>query len=112
MPKTKNHPRWSEEEFLGFLLIYAAYADMEFSVKERDIIKNNLSENDLQELEKEFQEMNDIEILQTIESYREKYFSSDAEKEQLFSILSSFFTIDGDYNVMEKNLMRMLHKIL
>lgn len=112
MSTFKDHPKWTHNEFVGFLMIYAAYCDMEFSEKERAVIRENINEIKLKELEAEYLEMNDIERINTINAYREKYFSTEAEKKMIYSMLESLFQVDGQFSIMEKNLMRMLHKLL
>ena len=112
MTAFNDHPKWSHEEFTGYLLLYAAYSDMEFSEDERAVIRNYIDENQLKEIEDEYLRLSDIERIHTIEAYKEKYYSTEAEKEELFQLLTSFFKVDGQFSIMEKNLMRMLHKIL
>ena len=112
MSTEMNHPKWNYEEFLSFLLIYAAGADMNFSQKEKELIKEKIDFERLETLTAEHDSMSDYQRISVIQSYKGLYFPTVERKEEMLDQVKQLFEADGDFSVMEHNLMLMLHKLL
>lgn len=108
----KTHPKWNYEEFISFLLLYAAHADMEYSEPEKQYILQRIDSDHYEKILNEYKELNDYEILNTIESYRGLYFPTSDRKEEILNRAKLLFEADGDYTEVEKNIYRLLHRIL
>jgi len=107
-----NHPKWSFDEFKTFLLIHASMADLDFSEAERVNIKMTTSPEVFEAIEKEYNLLNDIERIETILAYREQYFKDEASKEKLISMMREQFNVDGKFDIMERNLLLALSRLL
>lgn len=108
----ESHPKWNYEEFLSFLLLYSAHADMEYDESERKFILQRVDPDHLEKVREEFEKLNDYEIIRVIERYRGLYFPTSDRKQELLSRIETLFKADGEYNVVEKNVFRLLKKIL
>ena len=108
----QEHPKWNYDEFLGFLLIYASSADLEFSDAEREAIKLHLDSERINEILAEHNAASDYEKLEIINTYRGLYFPTEARKKELIDRVEDHFHVDGDFSLLEENLLRMLKKIL
>lgn len=108
----KKHPKWNYEEFLSFLLLYTAHADMDYSDEERDYILNRVDRVHYERIMEEFQHLNDYEILNIIDKYRGLYFPTNDRKQEILSNIEKLFAIDGEYSVVEKSMFRLLQRIL
>jgi hypothetical protein len=107
-----QHPKWNEQEFLCFLLIYASSADMQISEDERMYIRKMLNPQKVSEIESEFNDLGDFEKLRVIEKYKGLFFPTQERKNELLTKLEKLFQIDGEYSTMEHNLFLMLKKLL
>lgn len=108
----KSHPKWNFNQFMCFLLMHAAEADLEFSQEECDMITNRIDKQSMQEIREELEANNDYERLQIIQSYKEQYFATPEKKATLLVRIEELFEIDGTYSQTEHNLFMMLRKIL
>ncbi|MBT3252189.1 MAG: hypothetical protein HN729_07160 [Candidatus Marinimicrobia bacterium] len=104
--------KWSYNDFKAYLLLYAANADLIVVKEEEDILKQIVSKKRLSKLKKLYSASSDYEIIQTIMSFKEKYFSSDDEKDKLLDEIKKLFMADSDYSILEKNTFIALQKIL
>lgn len=107
-----KHPHWSKDEFVAFLLFFAAKANMEYVDEEREMILKIISVDQLRQIEKEFYGLSDFQSIEIIHSYKTKYYSTPAEKKEVLDRIKNLFTADGEYDTMEKNMLLMLKKIL
>ena len=112
MTSISDHPKWTRDEFLAFLLIYAAKADMYFSADEKDFILKKIDAGVLASVELEYNALSDYEHIQIIQSYRDQFFDDDATKESLLSEVRTLFGIDGHFSIEEHSMYLMLKKIL
>lgn len=112
MSISESHPKWNYNEFVCFLLVYAAHADLEFTAEERKMIGNLISEDQVCGLDDVFSEMTDYERIQTIQSYKELYYPTTERRDELLNKIKTLFESDGHFSIMEQNMMRMLHRIL
>lgn len=107
-----NHPHWNHDEFVAFLLFYAASADMECTDEEKKMILDSIHQDHLPDIEKEYARLSDFERIEVIQSYRPKYFQNTPQKEELLQGLKKVFSADGEYDMMERSMFLMLQRIL
>jgi len=110
--RVSNHPKWDHDHFLGFLLLYAARADMDYSDSEREYLESKINPDTLNEVQQEFDECRDYECIQIIEQYRDEYFKTPEQKAELLVRIEELFESDGHYTITENNLFLMLRKLL
>ena len=108
----ESHPKWNHDEFLCFLLLYAAMADMQFSVGEKELILDKVNPSCLTLVKTEFDVLNDYERLNVIGSYKEKFHNTPEQKAELLVRIEEIFEIDGTYTTTEHNLFMMLRRLL
>ena len=105
-------PEWNYDEFLAFLLIYASHVDMEFSDEEKDRIKERIATDTFNKMYEEFQLRNDFESLQLILDYKGLYYPTPERKQELLARVKDIFFADGEYSVMEQELLHFLEKLM
>jgi hypothetical protein len=104
--------KWSYNEFLTFVMIYASYVDMEFSEEEISNIKSRVDQDAFDKMYAEFDKRNDFEALQIILSYKELFFPTDEKKKEILKAIKLQFFADGDYSPMERELMHFFEKLM
>ncbi len=109
---SSEKPQWSYNEFLAYLLLYAANADFNINDEERKLLLSGLNTYDYNNISKAFDKSNDYERLQVIESFRDSYYPDDHSKEKLLNDLKKIFLADEEYNSVERAVFMGLRKVL
>lgn len=104
--------KWSYNEFLTFLLIYIAHVDMEFADEEKTMIQKNVGEKTYLKMLEAFDSMSDYSAYQTILDYKGVYYPTHAQKEEIMEKVKDLFHADGEFNIMEKELLHFLDKMM
>jgi len=108
----KEHPKWNFQEFSAFLMLYAASADLKVTSDEKEAILEKVNEETYEEICKEYHSMSDINKIDLILSYKGLYFPTAARTNELLDLMKKEFLADGEYSLLEQNLMRVLKKLL
>jgi hypothetical protein len=104
--------KWSFNEFLAFLLIYVANVDMEFAEEEKVMITQSVGETTYTKMLTEFESMSDYKAYDTILSYKGVYFPTVEQKSEIIEKITDLFHADAEFNVMEKELLHFLDKMM
>jgi hypothetical protein len=104
--------KWNYEEFVTFVLLYASHVDMEFSDEEKNKISEHLPPETFDKMFLQFTDMSDYEALQAILSYKGLYYPTQDRKQELLDKIKQVFFADGDYSVMERELLHFLEKLM
>ena len=100
------------DEFLGLLLLYSAHVDIDYGEKEKAFIHDIVSQKAYDTVKEDFKNMSDYEVLQTILSYKDKYFANEEAREKLLEKIEMLFYVDDEYHPMEKELRHFLEKLM
>jgi len=104
--------KWSYNEFLAFLLIYIANVDMDFAEEEMTMIRKNVGEKTYEKMFTEFDSMSDFKAYESILSYKGAYYPTAEQKEELIEKMRDLFDADADFNIMEKELLHFLERMM
>jgi len=99
-------------QFLVFLLLYAASSDYKFTKEEKEFIKLRTGVDDLSDMEEMINNFSDYDIIQTIMGYKDKYFKTDEEKERIFKEMKNLFLSDKKFSLNEENIFRALNQLI
>ena len=103
---------YNYNEFLAFVLLYAAHVDIEYSDEEKAKVQALVNKNSYQKIYEDFNNMSDYAALQVIINYKGLYYPTAERKEELLSKIKELFYSDGDFSKMEKELLHFLTKLL
>jgi thiosulfate/3-mercaptopyruvate sulfurtransferase len=101
---------WSYEEFMCFVMIYASHSDMEFTEDEKSKIIASFGQDMFDRQYAEFNELNDFQALNKILDYKEKYFATEVQKNDLLTKIKAQFFVDG-FSEFEKEIYHFLDKL-
>lgn len=107
-----DHPKWNFQEFSAFLMLYAASADLKVTTDEKEAILQKVNKNTFNEIWKEYHSMSDINKINIILSYKGLYFPTADRTNELLDLMKKEFMVDGEFSLLEKNLLRILKKLL
>ena len=103
---------WTKEEFKAYLLLYAAQSDMVETSEEKTTILSMVPQETYERIHKEIDMDNDYQSIQKIIYNLEKYQYDKDGLAMLISDIRSVFMADGHMDIMEKNMMRVLSKLM
>lgn len=104
--------KWTYNEFFAFLLIYISHVDMEFGDEEKEMIKKSVGEPTFSKMFDLFNDISDYKAYETILGYKDTYFPTKDKKNALLEKMRELFDADMDYNVMEKELLHFLDRMM
>ena len=103
---------WTYEDFLTYLMLYAANADLVINEEEKEMLFTKVSLEDYGHVHKIFEKENDYERLQTIKSFKDSYYNTTQAQEKLLRDLKDMFMADEEYNSIENAFFMGLKKVL
>ncbi len=99
-------------EFLGFVLLYAANADFDESKKELTLIEQKVGAEAVEKAHELFEEKNDYQRIEFITSFQETFFADDASKKKIYADMEEVFIADKVFSTLERNEFMMIKKII
>jgi hypothetical protein len=102
----------TRDEFFTLLLIYASYADLEFSSVEKEYIVNKFGEATFDKMNLIYDSFSEFQLLSYISANRLQYMDSLGNDEQLSDELTTLFNIDGEFSRLEKGFYNFIKRIL
>lgn len=105
-------PKWTKDELIAYVLLYAAHSDLVESNHERNMIAGRVDPQTFQNIHDEFSNDNDFQSIQKILASIEKYNYSKTEIEQMLVDIKVLFYADGDFNIREHAMLLVLKRIL
>lgn len=103
---------WSYNEFLAFLLIYAAEMNYPLSQEELKFIQSRTQIQNVEKIKSIVDKLSDIAALDLIEDYRNKYLSLPEKAQQAKTDLDNLLQTEGLHSQLEKAAVHILEKIL
>ncbi|MGB0881093.1 MAG: hypothetical protein ACPGTO_11060 [Polaribacter sp.] len=103
---------WSKQEFQTYLYIYCMNADYKETKEELEMISLKSDDEIYKRMHAEFEKDNDYASIQKInESFQHLNYKKE-EVDRLFDEIKKLFLSDGKYEILERNLMKGLKKLL
>ena len=103
---------WTRPEFKAYLMLYAANANFFESEDELEIIHKIVSNKEYKSIHKELEKDNDYQSIQKILFNVEKFNYSKNELDELVSDINSLFNADGEFDILESNMLLALKKLI
>lgn len=103
---------WTHNELKAYMLLYAAHADFEITSEEKDYIKSRVGIEKFTHIRREFEQDNDYQRIQKIQSTIKRFDYSDAEISKLFHSMNNLFLADGEMDIKEINIIRGFRRLL
>jgi len=107
-----TYETWQQEDFLTYLLLYAANSDFVISEEERQFILNRVDEEKYRSIHKLFKMHSDFERSETVRLLGERYCNDEKNKCEIRKDIVKLFFADEDYSLLERNFFIAIKKIL
>ncbi len=112
MNMASDNNNWTYNEFLAFVLVYAAGVDCDLSDEQLEFIRSRTKVSDIAKITTVVDELNDVAALDVIEDYRKKYLDSPEKEEQARVDLENLLKTPGEHSQIEKVGIHMIEKII
>jgi len=109
---TEEKRRFTYKEFLAYLLLFSAWADLEIQNEEKCTICDKVSNEIYDKVKKTFENSNDYQRLQIIISYRDEYYNNDQAAEKIINDVKDIFLADHKFSSTEQAIFNGLKRIL
>jgi hypothetical protein len=101
----------SREEFMAYVMSYAARLDINHSAEERAFIKNHTVLTNYESIHEEIKKDSDMEALEKIESYAEHHEFTLLDRDLILVEVRKMFEFNDENSAMEEGILAMLRKI-
>lgn len=103
---------WTKDELVAYILLFAANSNFVEDNHEKNTIISKVDMQTFQKIHDQFDQDNDYQSIQKIIQGLAAHNYSKDDLDALFVDIKLMFLSDGDYDVLEHNMMLGLKKIL
>ncbi len=107
-----NYEYWTYQDFLAYVLIYAAASDFNISAEEKEYIQKRVEKDEFEKILKCFKKHSEFERIEAVKILGKKFSKDIGSKSEIRKELVKLFYVDDDYSILEKNFFLMFKKIL
>lgn len=93
-------------------MLYAANADGKITPEEGALIIPTLSREDYDKVKAIFYKCDDAKALEIIMSYRDKYCSTQAEKDKILADMLAIYNADDNFEQIERGVHQLFKRML
>ncbi len=106
------NPDWDKEQFLAYVLLYAAFADLQLDPSEEDYIQEKVGKSEYDEVKKEFIADSDKDKAYKIIAYSQGEDFDNEYVQMVLNDMDDLFLADGEYTHWEKAIKRALMRLM
>jgi hypothetical protein len=103
---------WTKTELSAYTLLYCAHANFTETSEELELVKSKVAGDGLISIRKEFNNDNDYQSIQKIQSAVQRLGYTWSQKDDLISEIKTLFLADGKFDAIEKSMFTGLKKLL
>lgn len=103
---------WTDDELLAYILIYCSHADLSISTEEKEYIVTRFSKEVYEKMLSIYDvDNNEIRMRKIKDGYDDHIYNND-ETDIIYEEMHNIFNIDGDFDDLERNMLKELDKVL
>jgi hypothetical protein len=107
-----DNTMWNYNEFLAFLMVYGAGMNYSLSNDELDFIKTRTGIDNIDKIKKQVDGMNDVEAIDLIDTYKQKYLPSTDAKVKVRKDLDELLNAPGIHSQLEKVAVHLIERFI
>ena len=102
----------TRDDFMTFILIYAAHVDLEFKAVEKEFIIKRFGKDCFARMNELFDQGTDYDNIQWIKEHKDRFIQSEDDKKALVASMVRLFSADGEFDLLERNMAAMINRLL
>ena len=110
--KKNNTMTLNKEEFKTLVMLFAANIDGNIKSEEVKVMLQKSDFDTVEKVEKLFDKMSDMEVLECIRENKAQYAATEADRLDLIRDLCAIIEADDKCTVMEEHMVRELRRVL
>jgi|GEM_PF-1292159 len=103
---------WKYKDYLAFLLLYAAKADLSINEKERKYMESRVGRTEYEKVLALFEELNDVERINVIVEFKQRFCKGQHDLEEVISDFRKMLEIDHPMDAEEEAIFLGLKRLL
>ncbi|MBL0310886.1 MAG: hypothetical protein IPP77_14815 [Bacteroidetes bacterium] len=103
---------WTYEEFLAFILLYAAEMNQDLSPNEMKFIEEKTGVEDIDRIRQHLDKISDTESIETIDHYKKVYLTTTESTLKAKRDLEALLKTPGVHSQFEKAAVHMIEKLI
>lgn len=103
--------KWSKNELVAYILLYASQSDTKVTNKERNVIISKVDMETFDKIRTEFKKDNDYQSIQKIIAGLKDHNYTEMDIDLLLADIKMLFFSDGSFDVMERTMYKFLKKL-
>jgi hypothetical protein len=107
-----DNTAWNYNEFLAFLMVYGAGMNYELSNDELNFIKIRTGIDDIEKIKKQVDGMKDVEAIDLIDAYKQKYLPSTDAKIKVRKDLDELLKAPGMHSQLETVAVHLIERFI
>lgn len=102
----------NKEEFKTLVMLYAASIDGNIQSEEVNVMLEKTGFETVEKVEKLFNKMSDLEVLECIRENKAQYATTEADRLDLIHDFCLIIEADEKFTVMEEQMVRTMRRLL
>ena len=102
----------NKEEFKTLVMLYAANIDGNIKSEEVKVMLEKTGFDTVEKVEKLFDKMSDLEVLECIRENKAQYAATEADRLDLIHDLCAIIEADEKCTVMEEQMVRAMRRVM
>lgn len=111
MKENQEYLNWSREEFMAYVMSYAARLDVNHSLEERKFIREHVATPDYIFIQNLIKKDSDAEALEKIENYSNHHEFTLLDRDLILVEVKKMFEFNDENSAMEEGILLMLQKL-
>lgn len=103
---------WQYDEFIAFIMLYAAHEDGDISEDESDIIKEKIGKERYKKLYKVLNSNINFDNMEIILELKDKFIKKDSDLEKVFQSIEEIIMADGEVTKFEQDMINSISFLL
>ena len=103
---------WEFDDFLLFILIYAAFADLKITDDEKGLIISKFGEGRFNEKLNLFKNNTDFDNFMILHEFKDNFLEDNKNLDKVMNSVKEIFYADGDFSTNERNVEIAIKSIL
>ena len=107
-----NDSAWTYNEFLAFLLVYGAQMTTTITLEEKAFIQARTGISDIDKIVKQLDDMSDIEAIEVIGDYRQRFLHAEDTKQKVRQDLEDLLKTNDKPSQFDHVIIHIIEKLV
>jgi ABC-type lipopolysaccharide export system ATPase subunit len=107
-----NRNLWTYNDYLNFIMVYAAHADLELNEDEIKLLIEKMGLSNYQQANDIFNKLKDVEAIDIVYEFKDKYIKTEDDKSRLMATIDEILFSNKIIKPEEEGFYLSIHRII